>query len=105
MPKSKPPLWRHGDVFIQQSKGVPKRAKKLPHRILARGEATGHAHRVAEAEGVTLYSWNTDLHLQISGESGTVVHQEHGPISLPTGTYRVWIQREYSPEAIRRVID
>jgi len=34
-----------------------------------------------------------------------VVHEEHGPISLEPGTYRVWIQREYSPEAIRRVLD
>ena len=28
-----------------------------------------------------------------------------GPIALARGTYRVWGQREYSPEAIRRVLD
>ena len=31
--------------------------------------------------------------------------KEHGPITLPRGTYRVWQQREYSPEAIRIVMD
>lgn len=35
----------------------------------------------------------------------TFVHQEHGPITLPPGNYRVQIQREYSPEEIRNVAD
>ena len=35
----------------------------------------------------------------------TFVHEEHGPITLPPGNYQVTIQREYSPEEIRNVVD
>jgi hypothetical protein len=41
----------------------------------------------------------------VLADSATVTHEEHGPITLPRGTYRVWRQREYSPEAIRVVRD
>jgi hypothetical protein len=34
-----------------------------------------------------------------------VIHEEHQPITLEPGIYRVWQQREYTPEAIRRVVD
>ena len=34
-----------------------------------------------------------------------LTHQEHGTIVIPPGDYESIIQREYSPEAIRRVID
>jgi hypothetical protein len=33
------------------------------------------------------------------------VHEEHRPIELPIGVYRVWQQREYTPTAIRTVLD
>jgi hypothetical protein len=34
-----------------------------------------------------------------------VIHEEHHPIPLEPGIYRFWQQREYTPEAIRRVMD
>ncbi len=39
-----------------------------------------------------------------------LIHEEHAPIDLPTGAYRVVIQREYEPapsvaNAWRRVVD
>jgi hypothetical protein len=45
------------------------------------------------------------LYLRVLAERATVVHQEHGPIVLPQGAYRVWRQREYTPQGIRRVVD
>lgn len=30
-------------------------------------------------------------------EPATLVHDEHGPIALDPGVYRVWKQREYVP--------
>ena len=35
----------------------------------------------------------------------TLTHDEHGPITLEPGVYKVRIQREYSPEAIHNVAD
>jgi hypothetical protein len=98
-------MWRQGDIFIAPVPQIPKGATSLPHSTLAEGEVTGHSHRV-DGHGVArLFSHPTSLYLEILAESATVVHDEHGPITLPTGTYRVWRQREYSPEAIRIVRD
>jgi hypothetical protein len=99
------PMWRHGDVFIQSCGGIPKTAKRLPHMILAKGEATGHAHRIAERDAASLWQTEDALYLDVSAEQATVQHEEHAPIALKRGAYRVWIQREYTPEAIRRVVD
>lgn len=98
-------MWRHGDVLIARCDEVPTDSKKLPHLILARGERTGHAHRIEQREGNELFERGEDLFLRVTRQVATVVHEEHGPIKLEPGTYRVWIQREYSPEAIRRVLD
>jgi hypothetical protein len=52
-----------------------------------------------------VFSHSTSLYLEVLADRATVVHEEHGPITLPRGLYRVWQQREYSPEAIRVVRD
>jgi hypothetical protein len=46
-----------------------------------------------------------DRFLQIGGDGAERRHEEHATIPLPAGLYRVRIQREYHPEAIRRVVD
>lgn len=99
-------LFRHGDVLIQRIEGaVSGRGKKLPHRVLALGEVTGHAHRVQESAGALLYRLGPDLLLEVTADAVTVVHEEHAPIRLERGAYRVWRQREYSPEEIRVIRD
>lgn len=98
-------MWRQGDVYVAAAKKVPAGAKLLPHCTLAEGEVTGHSHRVAERDGAKLYAHGGTLFLVVAADAVTVVHDEHGPIPLPRGTYRVWQQREYSPEAIRTVRD
>jgi hypothetical protein len=98
-------MWRQGDVFIARVPNIPKRAKPRPGGILIEGEATGHSHRVADLREAEVLHDGDQLFLRVLAESATIVHQEHGPIELPRGSYRVWGQREYSPEAIRRVLD
>ena len=98
-------MWRHGDVFLAPVAQIPDDARALPHCILAEGELTGHSHRIRESGTATLYERSGERFLSVSAEMATLIHQEHAPISLPRGLYRVWIQREYSPEAIRRVVD
>ena len=98
-------MWRQGDIYIAKASKVPAGARPLPHCTLAEGEMTGHSHRVAETAGAKLYARDSSLYLVVSADRVTVVHDEHGPIPLARGTYRVWHQREYSPEAIRTVRD
>ena len=95
---------QQGDVCIE-SATIPKGAKKLPHRTLALGEATGHSH-VAVAEDVTLFELNRVLYARVP--NGTeVVHQEHRPVRVPPGDYTIGIVREYDhfTEEAREVVD
>lgn len=98
-------LWRHGDVLIAEASSLPSGAKLCPNTILARGEITGHSHRVEAPQTAELWERDGELFLRVVAESARVVHEEHKPITLPRGIYRVWMQREYTPEAIRPVYD
>ena len=98
-------MWRHGDVLIATVDTIPNEARLQTHTTLARGEITGHSHRVAEPRSAQLFEANGLLFLKVLADTATVIHQEHKPITLPRGNYRVWIQREYTPTEIRRVVD
>ncbi|HEX2915020.1 MAG TPA: hypothetical protein VH186_29775 [Chloroflexia bacterium] len=98
-------LWRHGDVLLASTENIPAGAVPLSHTVLAKGEITGHSHRIAEPGAATLWELNGLLYLKVSAESATLMHEEHKPIVLPGGFYRVWQQREYTPAQIRRVMD
>ena len=99
------PLYRHGDLLVEDVDTIPSAARPLQHLVLAEGELTGHSHRIAEADHATLYHMPAALYLDVTGIHATLIHQEHGPIALPRGQYRVWRQREYSPAEIRTVRD
>lgn len=102
---------RQGDVLLTQVKALPaaavRKATDQGRVILAYGEVTGHAHEVqSDAEAVEAFLAELDGQTYLQTATPTrVVHQEHGAVALPTGTYRVTIQREYTPEAIRSVLD
>jgi hypothetical protein len=98
-------MWRQGDVFIASVPSLPRGAKLRPGGVLVEGELTGHSHRVADLRTAEVLQHGGELFLRVLADTATIVHQEHGPITLSRGTYRVWGQREYSPEAIRRVLD
>ena len=98
-------MWRHGDVMIAPVEQIPADAERLPGVTLARGEATGHAHRIAGRGKAEIWRMGVETFLKVSEDPVEVVHEEHKPITLQPGTYRFWMQREYSPKEIRRVID
>ena len=98
-------LFRHGDVLIQKVTEVPKEARRLRHRTLAHGELTGHSHQIQENQCSSLWQSASELFLRVEAARVTVVHQEHAPIEIPRGIYRVWRQREYTPERIVVVRD
>jgi len=105
-------LFRHGDVLILSvaSGKIPPGLRRLEGGVLAEGEVTGHAHRIENPPDVELYQDKARdvLYLRVKVEKGTtarVVHEEHAPIELPPGVYRVWKQREYDPNKHRYVAD
>jgi hypothetical protein len=95
--------FRQGDLLFIAVETIPGVARKLDYLVIAEGEATGHMHEILEDSAV-LYEDGNVKFLEILAESA-VVHPEHKPIVLPPGTYEVRRQREYHPEAVRRVKD
>src|SRR5690242_7295373 len=105
-------MFRQGDVLIVEVPAgevpecTPVPRDRHGRMVLARGEATGHAH-VIGGPGLTLLADRDDpesLFLDVPSH-GRVTHEEHGPITVPAGHYRVIRQREYVPGAFRPVAD
>jgi hypothetical protein len=107
---------RQGDVGLiligkvgvaLNAKGKLKPVKRENGKvILAHGEVTGHAHMI-EDEAATLYIDEAgELFLQVDGDKPVkLTHQEHATQVIEPGIYKVSRQREYSPEAVRKVQD
>ena len=82
--------------------------------VIGRGEVTGHRHRFALEDAVVMFrddSLAKDVpnelyvgHVKIT-KPATLLHEEHGPIDVPPGMYRVRRQREWTAEHIRIVAD
>jgi len=93
-------LWRQGDVFIERILAIPRNAVPRRDMVLSEGEVTGHSHRILDRESATLYNWlPNQLVLAVHASGATIVHEEHGPIELAPGNYRVWRQREFDPDS------
>lgn len=100
-------MWRQGDILISAVRSMPQAAtgQPLPHTTLAHGELTGHSHRVEDAATAALFAGDGCFYLEVRADTARVVHDEHGPITLDRGLYRVWRQREYTPQRIVTVQD
>jgi hypothetical protein len=102
---------RHGDVVIVQD-ATAEAGDKLPP-VLAEGEVTGHAHRVAPAsakrkrpEVLRVADEATQRLLRIAkGAVAKVDHEEHTEKRVPAGQHRIGIQAQWTPEGLRRVVD
>jgi hypothetical protein len=107
----RPLQFRQGDVLLVAVDAIPETAVRQPRRgrlVLAEGEATGHAHAIAEPDAREFRVG--DERFVLVRSAAQVIHEEHATIELPPGAYRVVIQREYRPAALaenawRRVID
>ena len=91
--------------------GVPTGGKKRRSvggkHTLAEGEATGHAHTVEACPEVTFHEDGDGvLYLGVE-QPTTITHQEHGPITVEPGTYRIGRVREVDPftDEVREVQD
>ncbi len=93
-------MYRHGDVMIAPVAAIPHQAKPSEDLTLAEGELTGHSHRIEDPTTAEAYSVGQQLFLRVIGQHARVVHEEHNPIDLPRGVYRVWRQREYTPQSV-----
>jgi hypothetical protein len=111
-------IFAQGDLLLERvddiaPSGTVEQNMEGAALVLLEGEATGHAHAIRER--VTLFrddSLARDIpaglyvgHVQIGSAYARVTHEEHGPITLPRGTYRVRRQRELGPRDARVLAD
>lgn len=101
--------FRHGDLLIEKVNSIPESLNKQKDTTLAYGEVTGHHHTIEDKETEVFYEGNDYLNANIKFAKvknlTNLIHQEHAPIKLEPGIYRVQRQREYSPEEIKQVVD
>jgi hypothetical protein len=96
---------QQGDVILELVDYEIK-GKKLNHLTLAEGESTGHSHQLVNGLG-QLIMMDKIMHLQVFSETALLKHEEHKPISIPKGNWKIKIVREYDPfeKEIRRIAD
>lgn len=104
-------LYRHGDVLLERIEAIPdahfsEKTNDEKAGIVQRGESTGHAHVIEDMTGVELFSSWRERFLRAEKEF-TLKHEEHKPLTLPAGTYRIRIAQEfdYLRHAARMVVD
>jgi hypothetical protein len=108
--KSKNAFWRQGDIYfvrLDEEVDVAK-ATKVKTGIIAKGEHTGHSHRLmasSMASGATLLLVGREMFLHSPSVEATIVHDEHDAIDLPAGVYAILHQREFDGLEWRRVVD
>jgi len=102
--------YQQGDVLIEKTEAIPAGAKSVAAKprgfVLAEGETTGHAHVIDKVADIE-FAEKDGLFYIVNKKPVTVRHEEHKPITLPAGTWRVRGVREYDhfTEEARRVID
>jgi len=111
-------MFAQGDLLIERVADIEPSGTILSADaggafVLAEGEATGHRH--ATYDRVTMFRDDALAreipaglylgHLKITEGSATVVHDEHAPLTLLEGTYRVRRQRELEPKDAVLVAD
>lgn len=105
-------ILRHGDLGFTELEKIPEGLTKIEHDgsfILAYGEHTGHAHRLAVAKksDVEIYKDNEGRYVLNVKKPATLSHEEHKTITFQPGIYFQRNEREYDPflNEIRTVQD
>ncbi len=80
---------------------LPQNAIPVNGTVLAKGEVTGHAHRLS---GGKIFRTNKRMYF-VAEKTVTLTHEEHTPVTFPKGIYEVRHQREYVPKKWRFVSD
>jgi hypothetical protein len=107
---SSKPFYRQGDIFFVKldEEMDPEKGASVKSGVIAKGETTGHAHRLSQssiAAGALLFLMGRSMFLRTPEAGATIVHDEHGPIALPAGSYAVVPQREFDGLRWRQVLD
>jgi len=94
---------RQGDLFFIPCKNIPLEAIVQQDGIIARGEVTGHTHRISTGKAFLMLCAGIAY---VRAETEALIgHEEHKPVTLPPGNWLVKRQREYQPQGWRQIAD
>ena len=105
--RKKQTIFRQGEVLLTRiAKAALPVNLKVKDNILAYGEVTGHHHRL-DRNAQVLIEDGTQFVVVDAVEGSVLQHEEHKPITLPKGAFKVTIQREYDivRDETRKVMD
>jgi hypothetical protein len=98
--QTKKKMYRQGDVLICAVDAAPNNLTPVPRDprgvVLAEGEATGHFHGI-KSRSASLFRTEEDVRYMRVTAPVMLKHQEHSPIKIPRGEYRVTIHTQYQP--------
>ena len=97
-------MYRQGDLLFKNVTYVPDGIDCQKDGVIARGEVTGHMHRISDAAKATLWVAGVVAYVRAI-QDADIVHDEHDTITLPPGDYQVFRQREYRPDGWVQVAD
>ncbi len=90
-------MYRQGDLLFIETDRIGDDSTLLNTKDILGSSVTGHIHRITEGkvyDHTPTLDDNANFYVWIPKEGAAVVHEEHGPIDLPAGKYKVIRQRE-----------
>ena len=97
-------MYRQGDLLFVEIKNIPKDAQHQKDGIIAKGEVTGHSHRIRQQQQAVLLVAAGIAYIKALRDT-EIDHEEHNTIILPSGNWEVKRQQEYEPSGWRQVLD
>tara|TARA_R100001594_G_scaffold132891_1_gene173317 strand:+ start:493 stop:867 length:375 start_codon:yes stop_codon:yes gene_type:complete len=109
--------YQQGDVIMrrinddydiaEENKSMKKLGGNNKSAVLALGEVTGHSHQIKPVDGVLVHTFNQHnsylnrtspeaSFMEIAGEGAVLTHEEHNPVELPPGKYKINIVRQFN---------
>jgi hypothetical protein len=111
-------IYAQGDILFEavsnfHPSGLILSARPDGGLVVAEGELTGHRHVIYDRatmfrDDALAQDIPAELyvgHVRVEGDAAELRHEEHAPLTLPRGTYRVRRQRELEPKDARIVAD
>lgn len=96
-------MYRQGDVLLIPCPAVPDEIATTCNAerpiVIAHGERTGHAHRILarQADAAEFCMTGKNVCFLRAHDEVELVHEEHGTLAIPPGTYEVRHQHRVHP--------
>ncbi len=99
--------YRQGDILFEKVDSFNENGQQLDTKTVAKGEKTGHHHSFREQDQVLLYGTQEPEMVVVESEVAQITHQEHKPIELEKGIYKVTREQGYNPflQRLQRSVD